>query len=373
MRFSQLHHGPTCANECMMVESLMLQALRMEWHLAWWSLPAHFREQMHLPGFELRAMESRWGMWYGSRKLLVLNSRLIQTTTWPCIREVLRHEMAHQLADEAFHNEDTSHGPQFREACRLLNADPRASGSVPSIYQWIHEHDGAVDPRIEKIRKLLALAASPHPHEAEAAMLKAHELMTRYNIEPGRPEDNEYFSMCIGDPALRHPTAYDALAAILRDFYFVETIYVSIIIPAAAKRGKILEISGTRVNVKMASYIADFLNLSINEQAKAKRINRKRILNDYALGFLKGVSEKLTGQRNAMVVTSPETAALITRHDSALLVYFRKRYPRLRTRYSGGRNMDEAAYSAGIKDGRNLVIHRPVEAGTSSGGRLLGV
>ncbi|MEI6809176.1 MAG: DUF2786 domain-containing protein [bacterium] len=350
----------------------MLQALRMEWHLAWWSLPEHFRKQMHLPGFEVREMENRWGSWYGSRKLLVLNIRLIQTTTWPCMREVLRHEMAHQLADEAFHNDDTSHGPQFREACRLLNADPRASGSVPSIYQWIHDHDGATDPRVEKIRKLLALAASPHPHEAEAAMLKAHELMTRYNIEPGRKENSEYISMCIGAPALRHSTAYDAMAAILRDFYFVETIYISIIVPAAAKRGKILEISGTSVNVKMASYIADFLNMSIHEQANAKRIDRKRTLNDYALGFLKGVSEKLTGQRNAMAATSPETAALITRGDSALLVYFRKRYPRLRTRYNGGRNMDEAAYSAGIKDGRNLVIHRPVEAGTSTRGRMLG-
>lgn len=353
-------------------EHILLEALQMEWRLAWWCLPEKYRKAMHLPGFEVRPMTGRWGAWYGDRKLLVLSSHLAQTASWPCIREVLRHEMAHQLADEAFHAADTAHGHQFREACRLLNADPRASGSVPSIYQWINEHDSATNPRIDKIRKLLALASSPHPHEAEAAMLKAHELMTRYNIDPARPNYAGYVSMCIGIPAFRHSQADDALAAILRDFYFVETIYVSITVPATAKKGKILEISGTIENVRMASYIADFLNLSIMEQAVAKKISRKTTLKDYALGFLRGVSDKLAAQREAMAAASPGIAALIRQNDAGLHAYFRMRYPRLRTRYHGGRNTDEAAYNAGMRDGRKLVIHKPIEHGHGDRGRMLG-
>ena len=346
-------------------ESLILESLRMEWRLAWWCLPEKLRNQMHLPAFEIREMESRWGTWRGDRKILSLNSRLIKTTSWPCIREVLRHEMAHQLADEVFHVAETSHGDQFREACKLLNADPRASGSLPSIHQWIHEHDPATDSRLEKVRKLLALAASTNPHEAEAAMLKAHEWMIKYNIDPNRTKDSEYVSMCIGVPALRHSAADDALASILRDFYFVETVYVSITVPSAFKKGKILEISGTRENVGMASYIFDFLNLSIKEQAKTKGIKQKGVLKDYALGFLKGVSEKLAGQRKNITDTNQETTALIKAGDAKLHVYFRARYSRLRTRYHGGRNIDKDAYSAGIKDGHRLVIHKPIESGPS--------
>lgn len=352
-------------------ETLILQALRMEWHLAWRDLPDRVRRHMRLPGFEIRDLERRWGSWNGARKRIILANRLIQTSAWPCIREVLRHEMAHQLTDEVFHADEPSHGPRFREACRLLNADPRASGDLPSIYQWIHEHDQATDPRVEKIRKLLALAASPHPHEAEAAMLKAHEWMTRYNIDPVRPRDSEYVSLCIGDPALRHSAADDALASILRDFYFVETLYIPIAVPGRGKPGKIVEISGTRENVRMASYIADFLRRSIREQVKSRRIRLKRVQDDYAQGFLKGVRDKLAGQQAAWVESVPETAALIRKGDEALRVYFRKRYPRLRTRYLRGRRRDEDAYHAGIRDGRSLVIHKPVEAGPTAGRRLL--
>jgi len=353
-------------------ESVILEALRLEWRLACWDLPEQFSKRMHLPNFEVRELGSRWGIWHGERKLLAMNSRLIQTAGWPCIREVLRHEMAHQLADAAFHATETSHGDQFKEACRLLNADPRASGSLPSIYQWITEHEKAPDPRIEKVRKLLALAGSPHPHEAEAAMMKAHELTIRYNLNPLRTKGAEYVSICIGLPALRHSAADDALGAILRDFYFVETVYVSIAVPSVAKKGKILEISGTRENVSMATYVADFLKQSIKLQAGAKGIRGKRANSDYAHGFLKAVNDRLAGQRNTMASRSLETTALTKAGNAELHAYFRKRYPRLRTRYRGGRHIDKEAYSAGTHDGQKLVIHKPITSGPKGTGRMPG-
>jgi len=352
-------------------ESRILEALRMEWRLAWWCLDEHIRKHMRPPGFEIREMKSRWGIWHGDRKIIALNSRLVQDESWPSIREVLHHEMAHQLADEVLHAADTSHGDEFRQACRLLNADPRASGDLPSIHQWIRQNDRPADPMVDKVRKLLALAASPNPHEAEAAMLKAHEWMTKFNVDPARTGKSEYVSMCIGSPARRHSVADDALASVLREFYFVETVYVSTAVPEVVKKGKILEISGTVENVKMASYIFDFLHLSIKEQAKTAGIRKKRSQKDYALGFLKGVKEKLEGQTRKMENSNPGIMALVKSGDAALDAYLRKRYPRLRTRYHGGRNMDENAYNTGMKDGRKLVIHKPVESGPTSRKRLL--
>jgi len=352
-------------------ESRILKALHMEWHLAWWCLDEHIRKRIRVPAFEIREMKSRWGMWQGDRKVIILSSSLIKNESWPCVREVLRHEMAHQLADEALQADGTSHGDEFRKACRMLNADPRASGDLPSIYQWIRQNDRPADPMVDKVRKLLALAASPNPHEAEAAMLKAHEWMIKFNVDPARTGQSEYVSMCLGLPALRHSAADDALAAILREFYFVETVYVSITIPAVTKKGKILEISGKAENVKMSSFIFDFLQRSMKDQAGKAGILGRKTRKDYALGFLKGVKEKLEGQTLQMDNSNPGIMALVKSGDVALHAYFRQRYPRLRTRYHGSRNMDKNAYNTGIMDGRKLVIHKPVESGPTARKRLL--
>jgi len=353
-------------------EERILEAIRLEWRLAWAELPRREQDRLRIPGFEIGEARSYWGKWHGDRRKIVLGRELLSHTSWPCVREVLRHEMAHQVADEVFHAGEELHGPRFREACRLLRADPRASADTPSIYQRI-ARDAREDGKTATVRKLLALAASPNPHEAEAAMLKAHELMVRHNIDPEHHGEREYVSLCLGEPVARLSIADDYLAGLLRDFYFVETVVITIALVARGRQGKILEVSGTAENVRMASYIFDFLRRSIDEQLRARRIRSKRSQKDYAVGFLKGVSSKLETQRTAFTTSIPNAMALIRAGDAGVQAYFRERYPRLSRRYHRARRMDETAYHAGMADGRKVVIHKPVETGAASRGRLLPV
>ena len=351
-------------------EGRILEALRLEWWLAWRELPEHVRLHMKVPGFEIQDVHHYWGKWYGKRNKIALRTELVMTAAWPCVREVLRHEMAHQLAEQVFHAEEQPHGARFREACRLLRADPAASSDLPSIHERIHA-ETQEDKTARTIRKLLALATSPHPREAETAMLKAHELMVKHNVRPHPEEEQGYVSMCLGEPTGRVSIVHDYLASILRDFYFVETVNLSMIIVSKSKKGRILEISGAVHNVRMACYIFDFLRQSISDQIRLKDIERHTSRKDYTLGFLKGVREKLDAQRRALSDTVPEAMALVKLGDPGLRTYFRQRYPRLRTTRHGDRQSDAAAHSAGMADGRNVVIRRPLDGGRKRRGLMI--
>jgi hypothetical protein len=358
-------------NRSFIQESRILETLRLEWWLAWRELPEDVRLHLKVPGFEIQNVHRYWGKWQGNRNKIAMRADLVMTAAWTCVREVLRHEMAHQLAEQVFHAEEAPHGPRFREACRLLRADPAASSDLPSIYERIHSeiHENKT---AQTIRKLLALATSPHPREAESAMLKAHELMVKHNIRPHSGEDREYVSMCLGEPASRHSIDHDYLASILRDFYFVETVNLSIAMVSKVKRGKILEISGAIQNVRMAHYVFEFLRRTIADQVQLKAIGRKRSQKDYALGFLKGVHEKLEAQRKTLYGTIPDAMALVRAGDAGLRTYFRQRYPRLRMTRHWDTQSDAAAHSAGLADGRKVIIHRPIHFGSNKRALMIG-
>ena len=107
------------------------------------------------------------------------------------VREVLKHEMAHQFVHEVLgHQEEPSHGPSFQRVCQQLGIDPRAS-AVPAAQR-------ESSPIIERIHKLFALAGSQNPHEAEAAMRMAHRLMLKHNIQQPNTDD------AAGPYAFRH-------------------------------------------------------------------------------------------------------------------------------------------------------------------------
>ena len=94
--------------------------------------------------------------------------------------------MAHQLAGQALSSGggEPPHGPTFQEACRLLRANPSASGRYETLHQRLARNTlNEEDRLLVRIKKLMALARSHNRHEAEAAMLKAHELMHKHHVD----------------------------------------------------------------------------------------------------------------------------------------------------------------------------------------------
>jgi hypothetical protein len=116
------------------LERRILHGLALEWDASLDLLTPAERARMRPPLFELADMESRYGQWSAAGRRIVLSRRLVLEHSWDSAREVLRHEMAHQFADEVLGAVgEKAHGPAFRRACERLRADPRASGSLPPL------------------------------------------------------------------------------------------------------------------------------------------------------------------------------------------------------------------------------------------------
>ena len=353
------------------LERAILLGLSAEWTAAAEALSAAHRRMISPPLFALRDMGSRLGRWDPEKREIAVSRRLVFEHPWDAVRDVLLHEMAHQLAQRLpGGNRETAHGPAFHEACKILRADPRASGRYPTLQQRIAAGSAAENDRLLlKIRKLLALAQSGNRHEAEAAMDKAHELARKYNVDLQRlPGRRDFASVFLGKPALRHFREFYHLSGLLQDFYFVQGIWVSAWVVEREKMGRVLEISGTCANVQMAAYVYDFVNRYIELQWR--RFNRTRSLNrfrrtDFAVGVIEGFREKLAG--TAKKDESKDTGAVVPYADPLLDRYVRDRYPRLRSVQHSGGHQDPEIIQEGVRRGRNLVISRGVEHKSTSG------
>lgn len=324
------------------------------------------------PVFALREFERRWGQWSPDHREIAIRKRLVTDFPWRCVRDVLRHEMAHQYVDEVLGGENQPHGPLFREACKTFRADPRAAGDFEPLRVGLPSPERSPEDRMMvKVQKLFALGESPNLHEAEAAMQKAHQLIRRHNLsltDDHRPRD--YLTLCIGDAALRHPGWRSWLAGLLSEFYGVYCIWIPMYVLPKAKMGTILEISGTGANVKIASYVHDFVAHYITSRWQTYRLetgvsHHRR--NDFAVGILRGFREKLVPPGN-----DAGEHALVPMNDPGLRTYVQWRYPRVANRGSRSRSVDPSVLRAGERVGRNLVLAKGVEARPSLRGLQLG-
>ena len=358
------------------LENRILHGLASEWERAIWILdPAH-RKKMRRPLFSLRDLNDRWGTWSGERREISLSRKLVLNYSWASVREVLWHEMAHQMAEEALGGrQGAPHGPFFQRACDLLRANPKASENYKPLDDRISQGAGDGEDRtLLKVRKLLALAESPNRHEAEAAMAKAHELISKYNLDLLREEmEKEFISLLVGRPALRHFVEDYALANLLQDFYFVRGVWVPVYVPEKGKMGRALEISGTIPNVRVAGYVYEyvqrFIVLEWKEYNPDGALNRYR-LTDFAQGVIEGFRSKLISEEEDRK-KERESYALIKKEDPLLKKYIVYRYPHMATIKTGRGSQDPGVRRDGNRIGKELVISKGVMEGAGNRGRLL--
>lgn len=134
-----------------------------------------------------------------------------------------------------------------------------------------------------RVRKLLALATSPHPGEASAARKKAEQLMARHNMTLHEFENETD----IIEKELRPPGEIlyweNTLLLGILDFYVVEALYV----PFRDKGERILLI-GRRARVCGAEKMYDYLHeklISLGEDYRSVI----RDLNSFRLGMAQAV------------------------------------------------------------------------------------
>ena len=89
----------------------------------------HFRGRLRRPVIALSDTERRLGAWDSRTRTLSLARSLVLGRSWMVVREVLKHEMAHQFVDEVLGVRDqTAHGPAFENVCRQHGFDGTAVG-----------------------------------------------------------------------------------------------------------------------------------------------------------------------------------------------------------------------------------------------------
>jgi hypothetical protein len=343
------------------LENLALQAAAEEYDEHNYSL---FGNRLRRPPMAWSDSETTLGAWHAMPPAITLSVSLLTRYNWVTLIEVLKHEMAHQFVTEVLGKSDeTAHGPAFAKVCAERGIDARAAGR-PDVS--IAEADHAVD----KIRRLLALAESGNQHEAEAAMAAAQRLMLKYNLEEvQRNRQRDFIVAHLGEPTGRVQESQRVLAGILRKFFFVEVLWISVWRPREAKRGSVLEICGTKPNVEMAEYVHAFLSHSAErlwrQHQRTFRIRNDRDRRKFHAGVMSGFYKKLDAER------APRAEeGLVWVADTQLKAHFKARYPKTTTmQYSSSSGSD--AHSAGRAAGQNLVLHRGIQQGTSGGTKLL--
>lgn len=350
-----------------------LQAeLRLSWTrklVVWWQHynTLYLKDAMQLPVIRLGEGLSTLGHWQRERRTLTISDVHLQRDAWLAVMDTLRHEMAHQYVDEVLqiHHEDP-HGASFRSACEKLRCSPQARAHKDDLDVAVTEDDRI----LRLLQKVLSLANSPNENEAQAAMQKAHQLLMKYNIDLVALDQKRRFEMrCLGEVKGRHTSAELWLGSLLGRFFFVEVLWVQSYEVHRDQSGTVMQVYGTPENLDMAAYVYDYLTRVLNDLWQAYRVERKvknnRQRQQYFAGVLAGFYQKLDSQKQSLA----ETQALIWKGDAQLQAYFRYVNPQIQTRQGGGGRATEA-YEAGVQDGKNVVIHRPVE---SAGGGVRGV
>ena len=354
----------------------ILKGLALEWTLAAGELDPWYRQRLHRPLFRLADMTGRLGQWDGAKREISLNRRLACDHPWDEVRDVLRHEMAHQLAQTLLATDgQPPHGPAFQQACLMLQADPSAAAARLPLHERLARRNARKkDSRHAKIRKLLALAQSRNANEAQAAMFKAHELMARHHIATLTTDPMRAFiSIFLGAPALRHFKETYFLANLIQDFYFVQGIWVPAFMVDKGKMGRVLEISGTPANVAQAGYVFAFVNAYVErrwqEMKSSRRLTRYQ-KSDFAVGIVDGFRRQLNRQQ-ALPEAMPDKRALIRQDDPRLSAYLKRRYPRTSSIQRGGGRQDTDIYGHGRQIGEQMILHRGIAHTSRNAGKKL--
>ncbi|MBW1879157.1 MAG: DUF2786 domain-containing protein [Deltaproteobacteria bacterium] len=330
------------------LETALLRELHRTWkhynHL-------YFAEAMRPPSLDLTTRSAVLAKWSSAERTIVFSRSLLVEASWTSVVEVLKHEMAHQYVAEVLRVcDETAHGPAFQKVCERHGIDLAARG--------LPQPTAAEDPTakvVGRIQRLLALGGSPNENEARAAMNAAQRLMLEHNIAWSETAAAQRYGFRqLGEPALRVASHERILAGILGEHFFVSPVWVPAWIPSRARRGKVLEVSGSPANLETAEYVHRFLLDTAKRLWRAyKASSDKRVGGEhsrYLLGVVLGFREKLEEQARGN-----REEGLVWVGDAGLDAYVGRRHPRLRAtrRVQLTRT---PAYEHGKREGRKIRL-----------------
>lgn len=284
-----------------------------------------------------------------------LNKALVYLAKEKVLKDILRHEFAHYLCFIQHGSNINPHGDEYQSVCNQYNWPSDVSKASANLEQLnLIEGDLAAEKIISKVKKLLKLAQSENEFESQAATIKANQVLLKYNLELLDCQD---FETLYVDKLLTQKRKSAKLMAI----YDILKHFLVRPILSYGKGQVSLEATGSKANIELAQYIADFLESELErlwllhkDETKAKGQKAK---NSFFLGLAKGYDQK----NNQMMqeFNSQEKKDLMV-ISNKLDQSVSKIYRRLSSTSSGS-TIDETSFDAGKKAGNSLTINKGIK------------
>ncbi len=240
-----------------------------------------------------------------------------------------------------------------------IEASPRAKNPMTDAGRKI----------LERVRKLMTLAGSDNPHEAQLAMAAANKLLLKHNLDLADADGETQFSWrWVGTPTGRVGLDRKLISMILRDHFFVQCLWVHSTRPTDDRRVRMLELMGAPHNLELAEYVHDYLTRTLDVLWKERRKTHgggNAARNAFRAGILMGFRDHLDEQK-----TRHDEQGLIWLGDPALNDFLHARYPRTR-KMRASSCLNSQDHHAGRAIGRKLRIRPGVEGGAKNRGRRL--
>lgn len=275
------------------------------------------------------------------------------------IKNIIRHELAHfflYTEDHDFYKYKKPHGEEFRDLCKRYGYGEEVYSATIEIRKENEALEGDIknEKVIEKVQKLLSLAKSDNPNEAELATIKANQLITQHNLDSisyskESQKETEYFTKMILKGSRRTPRM-TAISRILSEFF---------VYPVKAREG--LEITGTKANLENAEYIAHFLDAELQKIWKVHK-QKKSYLKEKAfmVALANSYRAKVQESRREIPTTDLYALTLLSEeldHASNCM------YGNLVSSSSSSYLSCSTSSSLGDAAGKNLNINRGVSTG----------
>ncbi|MBO4513683.1 MAG: DUF2786 domain-containing protein [Victivallales bacterium] len=298
-----------------------------------------------------------------------LSKHLVVDYSWCAVNCVFLHEVAHQIASIVYHEVDIlAHGKEFREICHRIGAIPDARIDVVALDEQLSQNNQGNSGIEEKLRKLLTLADRGDENEAQLALAKALEIMSKYGItEEDLNGENEYVTAQVGKPFPRLDLYYHQIVRILTEYWGVYGIFgyqPDLLEPERNLR--LITISGPKDKVIIALYVYDYImnNMILAYERMEHRLHGMNKRRDFFCGYLKGIEDKLR-----VVASNTQVYALIHKGDAGTKDYVARHFGSLHMTHSSSIHVNESAKKQGFSEGSKLNINPGVSEG--GGNRLL--
>lgn len=295
-----------------------------------------------------------WGHFNGPYLQIALNRKLIYLAKDSVVRDILKHELAHYFT-YILYRDVKPHGTEFHEICRRFGFPSGISEATMNLEESNMDKVGDIEAEriLEKVKKLLMLAQSSNAHEAELATIKANDILLRHNLQYVK-DNQETIYMDRLLMRKRKDTKISAIYSILRHFIVKPVI-------SQGRDSCCLEVSGTLTNVKLAGYVANFLDKELDHLWEAAKVEHNfkgiQAKNSFFLGVADGYHDKMTA---AKMSYSEEDKKALTVVEKNLEFNTQMIYKKLGNSRSGHQTDYEASL-AGHEKGLGLTIRNAVE------------